>query len=204
MIYDPLVLITSQATKNHLSHLIDEIGISTKLKTVLSLIEDLVRNGNKVIVWTIFIQTMQDLRSIIIKELGISVELLNGQTKNSRAEIIDKFKHSDSLSVVIANPSAVSESISLHTCCHHAIYLDMSYNAVHYIQSKDRIHRLGLAPDVKTFYYYVQAENTIDERVYKRVIMKEVRMNQAIENELPPILEQSSITEIIEDLSTDR
>ncbi len=77
----------------------------------------------------------------------------------------------------------------------------MSYNAVHYIQSKDRIHRLGLASDAKTFYYYVQAENTIDERVYKRILAKENRMNQAIENELPPILQQSSITEIIEDLT---
>ncbi|MPM97348.1 hypothetical protein SDC9_144521 [bioreactor metagenome] len=129
------------------------------------------------------------------------MELLNGQTKNFRTEIIDTFKHSAALPVVIANPSAVSESISLHTCCHHAIYLDMSYNAVHYIQSKDRIHRLGLNPDTKTFYYYVHAENTIDERVYKRILLKEDRMNQAIENELPPILQQSTVTEIIEDLT---
>lgn len=202
MVFDPLVLMTSQTAKNRLSNLIEEIGDSTKLKTVLNLISELVKQGNKVIVWTIFVQTMQDLRSLIQKELGIAVELLNGQTKNFRAEIIDAFKHSEELRVVIANPSAVSESISLHTCCHHAIYLDMSYNAVHYIQSKDRIHRLGLGPDVKTHYYYLQASNTIDERVYKRVIMKETRMNQAIENELPPILEQSSITEIIEDLTT--
>ncbi|ADY14427.1 DEAD/DEAH box helicase [Sphaerochaeta globosa] len=201
MIYDPLVLMASQASKNQISNLIEEIGVSTKLRTVLNLISDLVKQGNKVIVWTIFVQTMQDLRNLIQKELGLSVELLNGQTKNFRAEIIEEFKHSDALPVVIANPSAVSESISLHTCCHHAIYLDMSYNAVHYIQSKDRIHRLGLSPEIKTFYYYIQANNTIDERVYSRVIMKEVRMNQAIENELPPILQQSSITEIIEDLT---
>ena len=199
--YDPLVLLTSQATKTLITNLVEDIGVSTKLKTALKLIAELVMKGNKVIVWTIFVQTMQDLRTLIQKELGFKVELLNGQTKKFRAEIIDTFKHSPELPVVIANPSAVSESISLHTCCHHAIYLDMSYNAVHYIQSKDRIHRLGLASDAKTFYYYVQAENTIDERVYKRILAKENRMNQAIENELPPILQQSSITEIIEDLT---
>jgi len=201
MIYDPLVLLTSQASKNYISNLVDNIGVSTKLKTILKLIDSLIKQGNKVIVWTIFVQTMQDLRSLIQKELGFNVELLNGQTKKFRTEIIDTFKHSAALPVVIANPSAVSESISLHTCCHHAIYLDMSYNAVHYIQSKDRIHRLGLNPDTKTFYYYVHAENTIDERVYKRILLKEDRMNQAIENELPPILQQSTVTEIIEDLT---
>lgn len=200
-IYDPVVLITSKATKNHLSKLIEEIGISTKIRTVLNLINELVKQGNKVIVWTIFIQTMQDLSELIHNELGFQVELLNGMTKNLRVEIIDKFKHSSDLPIVIANPSAVSESISLHTCCHHAIYLDMSYNAVHYVQSKDRIHRLGLAPDTKTFYYYLQAKDTIDERVYKRVTMKEIRMNQAIENELPPILQQASTAEIVEDLT---
>jgi SNF2 family DNA or RNA helicase len=199
--YDPLVLLTSQATKIQIYQLIKDIGVSSKLKSILVLIDELVSQGNKVIVWTIFIKTMHDLKNLITKKLKLNVELLNGETKNFRADIIDAFKHSENLPVVIANPSAVSESISLHTCCHHAIYLDMSYNAVHYIQSKDRIHRLGLAPNIKTYYYYLQSSNTIDEKVYNRVIMKETRMNKAIENELPPILQQSCINELIEDLS---
>jgi SNF2 family DNA or RNA helicase len=199
-VFDPIVLITSQTTKMHITNLIKSIGISSKLRETVKLIEELVSQGNKVIVWTIFIQTMTDLKRIIRNELGFNVELLNGATRNIRPKILESFKYSDELPIVIANPSAVSESISLHKCCHHAIYVDMSYNAVHYIQSKDRIHRLGLPPNTKTFYYYLQSEDTIDEKVYSRVVAKETRMTQAIENELPPIFEQTNCEEIIEDL----
>lgn len=199
-VFDPIILITSQATKMHITNLIKSIGISSKLRETVMLIKKLVSQGNKVIVWTIFIQTMNDLKKLIRTELGFNVELLNGATRNIRPKILELFKYTDELPIVIANPSAVSESISLHKCCHHAIYVDMSYNAVHYIQSKDRIHRLGLPQNIKTFYYYLQSEDTIDEKVYSRVVAKETRMTQAIENELPPIFEQTNCKDIIEDL----
>ena len=39
-------------------------------------------------------------------------------------------------------PGAPFESISLHKACHHSIYLERTFNAGHFIQSKDRIHRV--------------------------------------------------------------
>ncbi len=198
--FDPMVLLASTETKNQVMHLIKEIGTSSKLKRALQLIRELVEQGNKVIVWTIFIQTMIDLKTLIRTELNLRTELLYGETKSSRAQIIEEFKHSESLRIVVANPSAVSESISLHRCCHHAIYLDLSYNATHFIQSKDRIHRLGLSDDIKTYYYFLQAQDTIDTKVYSRVTMKESRMIDAIENSLPPVLTENTISEFLEDL----
>ena len=198
--FDPMVLLASTETKNQVMRLINEIGTSSKLKQALKLIKELVEQGNKVIVWTIFIQTMIDLKALIRTELNLRTELLYGETKSSRAQIIEEFKHSESLRIVVANPSAVSESISLHRCCHHAIYLDLSYNATHFIQSKDRIHRLGLSADTKTYYYFLQAQETIDKKVYSRVTMKESRMVDAIENSLPPVLSEDTISEFLEDL----
>jgi hypothetical protein len=57
--------------------------------------------------------------------------------------------------VIIANPFAVAESILLHKACHNAIYLECSFNAAHFMQSNDRIHRYGLGEDVLTNYYYL-------------------------------------------------
>ena len=51
---------------------------------------------------------------------------------------------------LIANPAAAGEGISLHRVCHDAVYLDRSYNATHYMQSVDRIHRLGLTEGTVT------------------------------------------------------
>ena len=71
--------------------------------------------------------------------------------------IINKFRNKE-LDVLITNPHTLAESISLHSVCHNAIYYEYSYNLVHLLQSKDRIHRLGLAEDQYTQYYFMQKE----------------------------------------------
>ena len=57
--------------------------------------------------------------------------------------------------VLITNPHTLAESVSLHHFCHDAIYYEYSYNLVHLLQSKDRIHRLGLKDGQYTQYYYM-------------------------------------------------
>ena len=46
--------------------------------------------------------------------------------------------------MLLTNPHTLAESVSLHSVCHDAVYFEYSYNLVHPLQSKDRIHRLGL------------------------------------------------------------
>ena len=89
--------------------------------------------------------------------------------------------------MIIANPAAVAESISLHKACHHAIYMDMSFNAAHYMQSKDRIHRVGLKPSDETNYYFLLCSNSIDEVIYQRVLEKEEVMLNIIEGKTVPL-----------------
>jgi len=74
--------------------------------------------------------------------------------------------------VLLANPAAAGEGISLHHWCHHAIYLDRTFNAGHFLQSQDRIHRLGLSPDVITRFTILVSEETIDETVDGRLRTK--------------------------------
>jgi SNF2 family DNA or RNA helicase len=73
---------------------------------------------------------------------------------------------------MIANPAACGEGISLHKACHHAIYLDRTFNAAHYLQSVDRIHRLGLSQDEVTRIDILEAKDTIDSRVANRLKAK--------------------------------
>ena len=61
---------------------------------------------------------------------------------------------------------------------------------VHLLQSKDRIHRLGLKEGQYTQYYYLQSEYTtkdgskfsLDNKIYNRLLEKEKLMLEAIEN----------------------
>ena len=45
--------------------------------------------------------------------------------------------------VLVANYASCAEGISLHHVCHNAIYIDRSFQADQYLQSIDRICRLG-------------------------------------------------------------
>lgn len=65
--------------------------------------------------------------------------------------------------------AGVGEGISLHRVCHHAIYVDRTFNAAHFLQSVDRIHRLGLAPDQVTRVSVLEAEGTIDANIARRL-----------------------------------
>lgn len=105
-------------------------------------------------------------------------------------QLIDDFKNHQ-FEVLITNPHTLAESVSLHAVCHDAIYFEYSFNLVHLLQSKDRIHRLGLQPDQYTQYYFLQQyyeyggkDVSIGNRIYKRLKEKEVVMIEAINNDV--------------------
>ena len=81
---------------------------------------------------------------------------------------------------MVANPAAAGEGISLHTVCHHAIYLDRNFNAAQYLQSEDRIHRLGLSQNQQTTIEIVECAGTVDETVRQRLEFKVAQMADAL------------------------
>ena len=103
----------------------------------------------------------------------------------TREALLSRFKEDDSCRALIANPAACAESISLHMTCHDAIYLDRSFNCAHYLQSLDRIHRLGLSAQDIIVYYLLQSTQTIDEVVHKRLSKKMRNMRMVVEGSLP-------------------
>lgn len=158
------------------------------------LIEKIIASGGKVVVWAIYVKNILDFQKYLL-ENGIDCRTLYGATPvatgdeedddtiETREKIIAEFhKEDSSFKVIIANPFAVSESISLHKVCHNAIYMERSFNAAHFIQSKDRIHRYGLKPGIETNYYYLLSEDSIDSVINDRLRAKEERLREIIES----------------------
>jgi len=83
---------------------------------------------------------------------------------------------------MVANPAAASEGISLHTVCQNAIYVDRTFNAAHYLQSEDRIHRLGLRKDQAPTVEILEGRSTIDEIVRLRLGLKVDRMSTVLDD----------------------
>lgn len=70
----------------------------------------------------------------------------------------------------------------MHTECHHAIYLDRNYNAAQFLQSVDRIHRLGLSDDVETEVEILICPDSVDESVNRRLNIKIDRMSEVLQD----------------------
>lgn len=165
----------------------DKTGIPkfVQIKDILD--TDIFPQNGKVIVWTIFIQNAEELQIYLGKQ-GVKSKLLIGKVPQSeREDIIEKFNKPENsdFSVVIANPFSVSESISLHKGCHNAIYMERDYNAANFLQSKDRIHRVGLPAETVTNYYYLVSADSIDSVIDKKLDIKVKRMEEIIDEDIP-------------------
>ncbi len=179
--------------------IICKIEVSTKTKTCIESVRALVSEGKKVIVWCIFVKSIENISSLLDFE-KITNQTIYGSTAHAdRTSIIDSFKKGD-FSVLVTNPHTLAESTSLHTVCHDAVYFEYSYNLVHLLQSKDRIHRLGLPDSQYTQYHFIKinfescddATHSLDDQIYQRLKDKEDMMIEAIESGR---LEQASTPE---------
>ena len=175
--------------------------IPPKFITAADIAEDIIKKGGKAVIWVNFIKNILDLkdylnsRGIATRELygATPVEDSSSDTETStftREAIVQEFNSDNSsFNVILANPFAVAESISLHKKCHNAIYVERSFNAAHFIQSKDRIHRFGLPAGTETHYYYLISERSIDETINSRLKLKETRLNEIMESMPIPLFD---------------
>lgn len=168
--------------------LIKNCPASQKMERCINEVKNLVLQNKSVVIWCVFVDSINSLAAKL-ESAGISVKCVYGEIPlEERAQLINDFK-SGKISVLITNPHTLAESVSLHTVCHDAVYFEYSYNLVHLLQSKDRIHRLGLPNDQYTHYKFMQVEYqtsngawSLDEEVYNRLKFKEETMLAAIES----------------------
>ncbi|WP_346674537.1 DEAD/DEAH box helicase [Enorma phocaeensis] len=161
---------------------------SSKLIACMKLLTDLLEQGRSVIVWCVFIQSIDDITARLSR-LDYAVSSITGATDpEERDHILDAFKRGE-IKALVTNPHTLAESVSLHTVCHDAVYYEYSYNLIHLLQSKDRIHRLGLSEGQYTQYYFLQTEFevkgktwSLDENIYQRLQEKERTMTEAIDH----------------------
>lgn len=184
-------------------NIIRKVRETSKFQKAMKLVDKLHEENKQSIVWCMFVNTIDKVyRELSAK--GIKAAVIYGSTpQKERDNIIGRFK-SNEIDVLITNPHTLAESVSLHKTCHDAIYLEYSFNLTHMLQSRDRIHRLGLPEGQYTQYYYFMLEtesehqrNTIDEKIYLRLKEKEQRMIEAIEGDVLSPEPSDDIDEIL-------
>jgi len=170
----------------------DKQEVPGKLTRLLELVKGFQERGEKVVIWAHFIGTIKLIEKRLIKDgfrckkiIGeIPVEHTAIAEEETREKVRNEFVNAESgLDILLANPAACSESISLHKTCHNAIYYDLSYNSAQFLQSLDRIHRVGGSENQEAYYYFLQYENTIDADILSNLNAKAQRMYNIIEGD---------------------
>jgi len=158
-------------------------------------------SDEKCVVWSNFIRNLDQFAQYARAELGVAIYQVDGRVASrsqdissldevadddeSREAVIANFLRHRGKAILITNPASCSESISLHKSCRNAIYLDRTYDCAQWLQSIDRIHRLGLPADaivrVHVLRAVVDGEPTADHLVNASLQSKESRMLQLLE-----------------------
>jgi SNF2 family DNA or RNA helicase len=106
---------------------------------------------------------------------------------DERASIVARFQTSPDLNVLIANPAAAREGLTL-TAANHAIYIDRTFNLLDYLQSQDRIHRIS--QERPAYIHNLVGIETIDayidDVVYRKQAVAEYVYGDSHELVMPP------------------
>lgn len=132
--------------------------ISTKILKLDGILKSIIEKNEKVIVWTSFRKNIRCLRR---RYGGYGALMLFGEMLiDERDKVVEKFLNRPENKVLIANPSVAKEGLTL-TSANNVVYLDRSFKLDDYLQSQDRIHRIG--QEKKCNIIKLIAKNTIDE-----------------------------------------
>ncbi|MGW1225215.1 DEAD/DEAH box helicase [Streptomyces sp. NPDC002530] len=152
--------------------------LSPKYKEALNIVATNAALGRKTLVWTTFVRSITTMERLFA---AYQPAVVHGGTPD-REEQIRRFREDPDCHVLLSNPATLGEGISLHHVCHDAVYVDRDFMAGRFLQSLDRIHRLGLAPDTQTRVTVLAVEGTIDEIVALRLEEKLAFMGRILDD----------------------
>lgn len=173
--------------------------LPAKFLWALEKLEEVKAAGAKCVVWTNFVRNIDQFSKLARERLDVPVFSVDGRVPaaddaavgpteeidETRESRIDQFLDHEGCSILVANPAACAESISLHSHCHTAIYLDRTHDCARWLQSIDRIHRLGLPQGTNVEIHVptsiAEGMPTIDAIVDTSLELKSATMAQLLE-----------------------
>lgn len=137
-----------------------------KINSTIELIDNILEQEKKVIVFTNFTETLQMLHNHFPKN---SVYLDGSCSQKHRQDAVDRFQNDDKIKIFIGNMKAASVGITL-TAAEVVIINDLSFVPGDMSQAEDRAYRYGQKNSVSV--YYPVFDNTIEGIIYDIVNIK--------------------------------
>jgi SNF2 family DNA or RNA helicase len=152
---------------------------TAKLNVAADLLEDLTSDGQRVVVFARFIPEVLALTDIG-ERLGVRTYTLYGATRREdRDNIRRDFQTKKAPAIFVAQISTGGLGITLHAA-HEVLYYSTTYSLEDWIQSADRVHRIGQTE--KVTYRTLIAEGTVEEDIYAALRAKKRILNMIMKD----------------------
>jgi superfamily II DNA or RNA helicase len=142
--------------------LVGNESISGKTETLFELLDSLVAEGQKVLVFSQFVQMLQLLEQEC-QQRQISTHILTGQTKD-RQEVVNAFQNDPNPAVFLLSLRAAGTGLNLTTASYVVLY-DPWWNPAVEAQAIDRSHRIGQTQTVNA--YRLISPGTVEEKIWE-------------------------------------
>ncbi len=146
-------------------------GESGKLDRVVELLEDIVRAGERAIVFSYLLEPLRLLKERLEGRSLPFCGIYEGQlTSAARERMIEAFRALHGGGALLASLRAAGEGLTL-TEAQHVVLVNRWWNPSSNAQAVDRVHRIGQQRPVTV--YYLQTTETIEERLSELLADKE-------------------------------
>jgi hypothetical protein len=150
----------------------------SKEATLLSLLE--ARKGQRVVVFSERIKTLERLQEIIRKRLKLGADevrqFVGGMPDSAQQELVKEFGTENGKVKILLASDAAAEGINLHHYCHCLIHYDIPWSLITLEQRNGRIDRFGQTQQPEIHYLLCRPSDTElrgDLQVLDRLIDKE-------------------------------
>jgi hypothetical protein len=136
--------------------------VSGKTETLFELLDSLLAEGQKVLVFSQFVQMLELLQQEC-RLRQISTHILTGQTKD-RQQVVSDFQNDPNASIFLLSLRAAGTGLNLTTASYVVLY-DPWWNPAVEAQAIDRSHRIGQTQTVNA--YRLISPGTVEEKIWE-------------------------------------
>jgi SWI/SNF-related matrix-associated actin-dependent regulator 1 of chromatin subfamily A len=147
--------------------ILKNISARGKLKDAFSFIEDLIDQGQKVVVFA----SLKEVIAAVQQKFPRSVRVTGAEDGLQKQHAVDRFQNDPKIDVIVLNLKAGGVGINgLQNVATQICFLEFGWHAAIMDQAEDRLYRTGQHSNVMCTYFL--GKNTIDEWNYKLINTK--------------------------------
>lgn len=153
---------------------------NAKFARMLELVEDITSRGEKVIIYSNWVEPLRTLYKFINKQYDVACF-----TGTMKEDIREQHKHkfmTDPNCKILLGTIGAAGTTHTFTAANNVIFLDEPWTATDKLQAIDRVHRIGATKTINI--YTLITRDTIDEIVHNILYTKEGVANYIVDNKL--------------------